>query len=326
MHSLQDAGILATLDELGPVDQAWADGFYPAFLANSRVGASPGRAVPAQHGDHVLQQGRLRRCRPRPGGFPKTWAELQAASVKLVRKEGEPGHALGREARVRRRQRAVDVRRTREPGRAEADERGRHRNVFQRPESDRGDELLARLARPAGRRRRARPRGRRSAPTSSRATPRSSSTPPATSPTSATRRNSRSASPGCRARTARAPWSAAATSTSSSTPARPEREAALRFARFLTEPERAADWSIRTGYIATRPEAYETPSMREYVAEIPGRRGREGLPAGRHRRAEHVREPADLQAAGRQHPGGAVRQQNAGARPWRTRKRRRTAS
>jgi sn-glycerol 3-phosphate transport system substrate-binding protein len=48
-----------------------------------------------------------------------------------------------------------------------------------------------------------------------------------------------------------------------------ERKASLAFARFLSTPERAADWCMRTGYIATRPEAWETPSLKEYVAKVP---------------------------------------------------------
>jgi sn-glycerol 3-phosphate transport system substrate-binding protein len=48
-----------------------------------------------------------------------------------------------------------------------------------------------------------------------------------------------------------------------------ERQAALRFARWVSTPERAADWSIRTGYIATRPDAYETPALKAYVAKFP---------------------------------------------------------
>jgi sn-glycerol 3-phosphate transport system substrate-binding protein len=48
-----------------------------------------------------------------------------------------------------------------------------------------------------------------------------------------------------------------------------ERTAALRFARFLSTPERAADWCIKTGYIATRPEAYDTPALQAYVAKFP---------------------------------------------------------
>lgn len=48
-----------------------------------------------------------------------------------------------------------------------------------------------------------------------------------------------------------------------------ERKAALAFVKFMTTPERAADWSIATGYVATRPDAYETPKLKEYAASFP---------------------------------------------------------
>ncbi|MGE5093840.1 MAG: ABC transporter substrate-binding protein [Betaproteobacteria bacterium] len=48
-----------------------------------------------------------------------------------------------------------------------------------------------------------------------------------------------------------------------------ERQAALKFVKFMTTPERAADWSIATGYVATRPDAYETPKLKEYAAGFP---------------------------------------------------------
>jgi sn-glycerol 3-phosphate transport system substrate-binding protein len=48
-----------------------------------------------------------------------------------------------------------------------------------------------------------------------------------------------------------------------------QREAAVKFARFLTEPERAAQWGIDTGYVATSSAAFETPKMKEYVAGFP---------------------------------------------------------
>lgn len=48
-----------------------------------------------------------------------------------------------------------------------------------------------------------------------------------------------------------------------------ERRAALAFARFLSEPERAADWSIKVGYIATSEAAYDTALMKGYIAEHP---------------------------------------------------------
>jgi sn-glycerol 3-phosphate transport system substrate-binding protein len=48
-----------------------------------------------------------------------------------------------------------------------------------------------------------------------------------------------------------------------------QREAAVRFARFLTTPERAAQWGIDTGYVAVTPAAFDTPAMRQYVQEFP---------------------------------------------------------
>ncbi len=48
-----------------------------------------------------------------------------------------------------------------------------------------------------------------------------------------------------------------------------EKQAALKLIRFLTSPEKTAEWSIKTGYIATRPDAYETPALKSYVAEFP---------------------------------------------------------
>ncbi len=48
-----------------------------------------------------------------------------------------------------------------------------------------------------------------------------------------------------------------------------ERKAALAFIKFMTAPERTADWSIATGYVATRPDAYETRKLKEYVSGFP---------------------------------------------------------
>jgi sn-glycerol 3-phosphate transport system substrate-binding protein len=48
-----------------------------------------------------------------------------------------------------------------------------------------------------------------------------------------------------------------------------QREAAQAFARFLTTPERAAQWGIDTGYVAVTPAAWETPAMRAHAAEFP---------------------------------------------------------
>jgi sn-glycerol 3-phosphate transport system substrate-binding protein len=52
-----------------------------------------------------------------------------------------------------------------------------------------------------------------------------------------------------------------------STPA--QREAAFRFIKWVTTPERAAQWGIDTGYVAVRADAWETPVMKKYVAGFP---------------------------------------------------------
>ena len=52
-----------------------------------------------------------------------------------------------------------------------------------------------------------------------------------------------------------------------STPA--QREAAFKVIKWVTTPERAAQWGIDTGYVAVRADAWETPVMKKYVAGFP---------------------------------------------------------
>jgi sn-glycerol 3-phosphate transport system substrate-binding protein len=48
-----------------------------------------------------------------------------------------------------------------------------------------------------------------------------------------------------------------------------EYRAALTLIRFLTDPERAAQWSIATGYVGVSPAAYETEALRAYAEGFP---------------------------------------------------------
>ena len=48
-----------------------------------------------------------------------------------------------------------------------------------------------------------------------------------------------------------------------------QQQAALKFIRFATEPQRAAQWSIATGYVATTQAAWDTPEMKQYLKEVP---------------------------------------------------------
>lgn len=48
-----------------------------------------------------------------------------------------------------------------------------------------------------------------------------------------------------------------------------QQQAALKFAKWATAPERAADWSIATGYVAVTPAAWDTPKMKQYAQDVP---------------------------------------------------------
>jgi sn-glycerol 3-phosphate transport system substrate-binding protein len=48
-----------------------------------------------------------------------------------------------------------------------------------------------------------------------------------------------------------------------------QREAAFKFIKWITTPQRAAQWGIDTGYVAVRPDAWETPAMKQHVAGFP---------------------------------------------------------
>lgn len=48
-----------------------------------------------------------------------------------------------------------------------------------------------------------------------------------------------------------------------------ERQAAMKLIKYMTAPERAAEWSMKTGYMGVSPAAYETDALKEYVKSFP---------------------------------------------------------
>ncbi len=48
-----------------------------------------------------------------------------------------------------------------------------------------------------------------------------------------------------------------------------EQEAAFRFIKWVTHPERAAFWSMETGFVAVTPAAYNTETLSKYVRDFP---------------------------------------------------------
>jgi len=48
-----------------------------------------------------------------------------------------------------------------------------------------------------------------------------------------------------------------------------QQEAAFKFIQWITQPERAAQWSMDTGYVAVSPAAYDTATLKKYGQEFP---------------------------------------------------------
>ncbi len=48
-----------------------------------------------------------------------------------------------------------------------------------------------------------------------------------------------------------------------------QQQAAFKFIKWITSPAHAAQWGIDTGYVAVRPEAWETPAMKKYIEGFP---------------------------------------------------------
>jgi sn-glycerol 3-phosphate transport system substrate-binding protein len=48
-----------------------------------------------------------------------------------------------------------------------------------------------------------------------------------------------------------------------------EKAASLKLIKFMTAPERSAQWSIATGYMGVSPAAYETDALKAYVVDFP---------------------------------------------------------
>ena len=273
MHSLSDMDILASLDDIGldADGKQWMEGFYPAFMANSRAQGKLW-SVPFQRSTSVMYYNKdaFAEVGLNPDMFPRTWAELQAAAAKLTKRD-----ASGRVTRW-------GVKLASDTGTAQwtfgalANQAGHvlmneagTETYFNHP---RAIEALAYW---------------RGLAAEHKATPDGVSNWAQLSPdflegnaaiiqhTTGNLTNLRT--------NARFPFGIAGLPGKdgprtvvgggniyffkNAAPA--ERTAALKFARFLTQPERAADWSIKTGYIAVRPDAYETGLLKEHVAKVP---------------------------------------------------------
>jgi sn-glycerol 3-phosphate transport system substrate-binding protein len=273
MHSLQDLDILVSLDEIGldAAGKAWMDGFYPAFLANSHADGKTW-SVPFQRSTAVMYYNKAAFAEAGldPEAFPKTWAQLQAAAAKLTKRD-----ASGRVTRW-------GVKMAGDTGNAQwtfgalANQAGHvlmnqagTETYFNAPKAIEALAYWQGLA------------------TVQKAAPPGVSNWPQLSPDflegnaaiiqhttgnlTNVRTNAKFAFGVAGLPGKDGPRTVVGGGNlyffKNASPA--ERAASLKFARFMSEPARAADWSIKTGYIATRPEAYETKALKDYVAGFP---------------------------------------------------------
>ncbi len=272
MHSLQDLDVLVSLEEIGldADGRKWMDGFYPAFLANSHVDGKTW-SVPFQRSTAVqyYNKAAFAEAGLDPENYPTTWAGLAEAAQKLTKKD-----ASGRVSRWGFKL-ASDLGNaqwtfgtlTYQAGGLLMNETGTE-TYFTRPEAVEAMTYWRSLSETG-------------------ATPTGISAWPQLSPdflegntaiiqhTTGNLTNLRDKAgfpfgiAGLPGKTAPRTAVGGGNLYFFKHANADERAAALSFARFISTPDRAADWCMKTGYIATRPEAWETPALKAYVAKFP---------------------------------------------------------
>jgi sn-glycerol 3-phosphate transport system substrate-binding protein len=272
MHSLQDQDILISLDDMGLDDagKKWMSGFYPAFLANSRVDGKLW-SVPFQRSTAVMYYNKdaFKDAGLDPEKFPTTWADLKTAALKLVKKDGS-GKVTRWGVKM-----AADVGNAQWTFGAMANQAGQilmneagTETYFNKPGAI---DAMAywRSFGDAG----STPVG---VSTWGQLTPDflegNTAIIQHTTGNLTNLKNSAKFPFGIVGLPGKAgPRTVVGGGNiyffKSASPE--EHKAALEFTKFLTEPDRAADWSIKTGYIAVRPDAYETKALKDYIAGFP---------------------------------------------------------
>ncbi|HET7881920.1 MAG TPA: ABC transporter substrate-binding protein [Acetobacteraceae bacterium] len=273
MHSLQDQDILVSIDDIGldADGKKWLGGFYPAFMANSHAEGKTW-SVPFQRSTAIFYYNKtaFREASLDPEAFPTTWLDLATAAEKLTKRD-----ASGRVTRW-------GIKMAGDLGNAQWTFGALANQAEQKLMSEAGTEVyfnqpktIEAMA------------FWRSLSSEHRATPDGVSNWSQLSPdflegntaiiqhTTGNLTNVRDK--------AQFPFGVAGLAGKNSphtvvgggniyffkNASAAEREASLRFARWVSQPERAADWSMRTGYIATSPAAYETQTMTDFIAKVP---------------------------------------------------------
>ncbi|XZG68716.1 ABC transporter substrate-binding protein [Chitinibacteraceae bacterium HSL-7] len=92
LHELKDMGVIRPFDDFAKTaaDKAWLKGFYPALMENGRA-AGKTWGIPFQRSTIVMYYNKdaFRDAGLNPEQPPRTWAELRQMSAKLVKREGD---------------------------------------------------------------------------------------------------------------------------------------------------------------------------------------------------------------------------------------------
>ena len=273
MHSLQDQDILVSIDEIGldAEGKKWLDGFYPAFMANSHADGKTW-SVPYQRSTAIFYYNKaaFQDAGLDPDKFPTTWADLAATAAKLTKRD-----ASGRVTRW-------GIKMAGDLGNAQWTFGALANQAEQKLMNEAGTEVYFNQPKTIEAM-----SFWRNLAAEQHATPDGVSNWPQLSPdflegntaiiqhTTGNLTNVRDK--------AQFPFGVAGLAGKNAphtvvgggnlnffkNASAAEREASLRFARWVSQPERAADWSMRTGYIATSPAAYETQVMKDYIAKFP---------------------------------------------------------
>ncbi|HUD58606.1 MAG TPA: ABC transporter substrate-binding protein [Acetobacteraceae bacterium] len=273
MHSLQDQDILVSLDEIGldADGKKWIAGFYPAFMANSHADGKTW-SIPFQRSTAIFYYNKaaFQDSDLAAEKFPTTWVELAKVAEKLTKRD-----ASGRVTRW-------GIKMAGDLGNAQWTFGALANQAEQKLMNQAGTEVY--FNQPKTIDAMAFWRG---LTTEHHASPEGVSnwgdlTPDFLQGNAAIIQFTTGGLPNFRAK-ATFPFGVAGLAGKDSphtvvgggnlyffkNAAPAERAAALRFARWISAPERAADWSIKTGYIATSPAAYDTQALKEYIAKYP---------------------------------------------------------
>ncbi|HTI81262.1 MAG TPA: ABC transporter substrate-binding protein [Acetobacteraceae bacterium] len=273
MHSLQDQDILISLDDIGLDADAkkWISNFYPAFLANSHVDGKTW-SVPFQRSTAIFYYNKsaFSDAGLDPEKFPTTWAALAQAAAKLTKRDSS-----GNVARW-------GIKLAGDLGNAQWTFGALANQAEQKLMNEAGTEVYFNQPRTIEAM-----SFWHSLSAQHHATPEGISNWPQLTPdflqgNTAIIQFTTGGLPNFRDK-ATFPFGVAGLAGKNSphtvvgggnmyffkNATKAEQMAALKFARWITAPERAADWSIRSGYIATSPAAYETPALKEYIAKYP---------------------------------------------------------